>query len=254
MKVKKLRDRFVRILPIMAFVIVLFSTREVNAMHVMEGFLPVTWAIVWSVLALPFVILGIRQMKKHATDSRLTMLLVLAGAYIFVLSAMKIPSVTGSCSHPTGTGLSAILFGPLVTSVLGLIVLLFQALLLAHGGLTTLGANTFSMAIVGPIVAFAVYKLIVNKKVTYKENKGRMLFGVFLAAALADLITYVVTAFQLALAHPGAGFGSSFAKFLSIFAVTQIPLAVVEGILTTIIFSVIAERNQNELRQLAVVA
>ncbi len=57
---------------------------------------------------------------------------------LFVLSALKLPSVTGSCSHPTGVGLAAILFGPTAASVLGLIVLLFQALLLAHGGLTTI--------------------------------------------------------------------------------------------------------------------
>ena len=43
----------------------------------------------------------------------------------------------------TGTGLGAILFGPSAVSILGLIVLLFQAILLAHGGLTTIGANTF---------------------------------------------------------------------------------------------------------------
>ena len=67
---------------------------------------------------------------------------------MFVLSALKIPSLTGSCSHPTGVGLGAILFGPSVMSVLGTIILLFQSLLLAHGGLTTLGANAFSMAIV----------------------------------------------------------------------------------------------------------
>lgn len=35
-------------------------------------------------------------------------------------------------------------------AVLGTITLLFQALLLAHGGLTTLGANVFSMAIAAP--------------------------------------------------------------------------------------------------------
>ena len=45
-------------------------------------------------------------------------------------------------------------------SLLGIIVLLFQALLLAHGGLTTLGANTFSMAIAGPFVSFGIYKLL----------------------------------------------------------------------------------------------
>ena len=59
----------------------------------------------------------------------------------------------------TGTGLGAILFGPLAVSILGIIVLIFQAVLLAHGGLTTLGANTFSMAVAGPFLSFAVYKI-----------------------------------------------------------------------------------------------
>ncbi|MCB6480775.1 energy-coupling factor ABC transporter permease, partial [Streptococcus parasanguinis] len=80
------------------------------------------------------------------------------GAFIFILSSLKIPSVTGSSSHPTGVGLGTAMFGPSVISVLGTICLLFQALLLAHGGLTTLGANAFSMAVVGPFVGFAVYK------------------------------------------------------------------------------------------------
>ena len=84
----------------------------------------------------------------------------MCGAFAFVLSALKIPSAFGSCSHPTGVGLGAILFGPTATAVLGLIVLLFQALLLAHGGLTTLGANVFSMAIVGPFVSFGLYALL----------------------------------------------------------------------------------------------
>ncbi len=90
---------------------------------------------------------------------RTKLLLASAGAFAFVLSALKIPSVTGSCSHPTGTGLGAVLFGPSVMAVLGAIVLLFQALLLAHGGLTTLGANIMSMAVVGPWVAYGVFRL-----------------------------------------------------------------------------------------------
>ena len=97
-------------------------------------------------------------------------LIAMAGAFIFVISSLKIPSVTGSCSHMTGTGLGAILLGPAAVSVLGIIVLLFQAVLLAHGGLTTLGANTFSMAIAGPFVSFGLYhlcrKLKVNSRVS----------------------------------------------------------------------------------------
>ncbi|MEM5816907.1 MAG: energy-coupling factor ABC transporter permease, partial [Desulfitobacterium hafniense] len=153
--------------------------------------------------------------------------------------------VTGSCSHPTGVGFGAILFGPTAMAVIGVIVLLFQALLLAHGGLTTLGANTFSMAVVGPFVAFGVYKLV-------QKFKGPQWLGVFLAASLGDLATYVMTSIQLALAFPSevGGFAASLTKFASIFAVTQIPLAISEGILTVIIFNALASYGKSELQDL----
>lgn len=130
----------------------------------------------------------------------------------------------------TGTGLGAILFGPTAISILGLIVLLFQALLLAHGGVTTLGANTFSMAIAGPFVSFGVYQLCKKCNVNRKVS-------VFLAACLGDLFTYCVTSIQLALAHPSetGGVAASAVKFLAIFAPTQLPLAIIEGIVTVII-------------------
>ena len=203
------------------------------SMHIMEGFLPIKWAVLWFVVCIPFWVLGIRKLKVLSKgSSQEKMMLGLAGAFIFVLSALKIPSVTGSSSHPTGVGLSAILYGPYVTSILGTIVLIFQAGLLAHGGFTTLGANSFSMAIVGPIVAYVVYKLLKNK------NKS---VAVFAAAALGDLFTYVVTAIQLALANPSAtgGFTESLIKFLMVFAVTQIPLAIIEGLLTNIIVNIL---------------
>ena len=165
-----------------------------SAMHIMEGFLPPVWSVSWGVLCIPFVVAGFFSISKTVRENpRAKLILAMAGAFAFVLSALKIPSVTGSCSHPTGTGLGAILFGPLAMSVLGLIVLLFQAVLLAHGGLTTLGANTFSMAVVGPLAAFGIYKLV-------KKLKGPQWLAVFLAAALGDLITYCVTSVQLALA------------------------------------------------------
>lgn len=220
------------------------------AMHIMEGFLPIGWSILWTVTAVPFILAGIFSIKRTLTKNpRLKMLLGLVGAFAFVLSALKIPSVTGSCSHPTGVGLGAILFGPTVMAVLGSIVLLFQALLLAHGGITTLGANVFSMAIIGPLIAFGVYRLI-------KRLGGPSWLGVFLAAFLGNLCTYVATSFQLALAFPAeiGGFAASLAKFLGIFAVTQIPLAVSEGILTVLVFNVLFVYNKNELRELSVIS
>ena len=217
-----------------------------GAMHIMEGYLPLSHSVVWGVVCLPFVVLGIARIRKIVETHRKTLLLLaMAGAYCFLLSALKLPSVSGSSSHPTGTGLGAILFGPAPMAVLGLIVLLFQAVLLAHGGLTTLGANTFSMAIAGPFVSFGVYalcrKLNVNRKI-----------GVFLAAALGDLLTYVVASIQLALAHPSAtgGFVGSLTEFLGIFAVTQVPLAIVEGLLTVVVVLALENLARPELKEL----
>ena len=61
--------------------------------------------------------------------------------------------------------------------------------------------------------------------------------GIFLAAAIGDLFTYCVTSLQLALAYPSAqgGIAASAVKFLAVFAPTQVPLAVIEGILTVVI-------------------
>ncbi len=179
---------------------------------------------------IPIVAVGIYQLTKIVKKTpEAKPLLALMGAFIFVVSALKLPSVFGSSSHPTGSGLAAIIFGPAVASVLSMIALVFQATLLAHGGITTLGANVFSMGIVGPFVAWLIW--IVCKKLRVPTQAA-----VFLAVASSDLMTYVTTSFQLALAFPASGFTQAFLQFATIFAVTQIPLAIAEGILAIFVF------------------
>ncbi|TDA63832.1 MAG: energy-coupling factor ABC transporter permease [Clostridia bacterium] len=212
-------------------------------MHIAEGFLPWQWCLFWAAVTIPFFLHGLRAIERATRESPdLKMLLGLAGAFTFVLSALKLPSVTGSSSHPTGVGLGTLLFGPTAMTVLGSIVLLFQALLLAHGGLTTLGANTFSMAVAGPLVAYGTYRGL-------RLVRAPSWLAVFLASALADLATYVVTALQLALAFPAAtgGVAASAVKFMGIFAVTQVPLAAIEGLVTVLVFNLVAGSNQEEL-------
>jgi len=229
----------------LSFYLVIGSPTPAYAMHIAEGFLPLQWAIFWWVVALPFFLVGLRSLTRITQKNpELKLLLALAGAFTFVLSALKIPSVTGSCSHPTGTGLGTVLFGPSVMTVLGGLVLLFQALLLAHGGLTTLGANMFSMAIVGPFVAYFVYQVVLRT--------GRQRVAIFLASFLEDLLTYITTSIQLALAFPTAtgGFMASFLKFAGIFAVTQIPLAISEGLLTVLVWNWLQSYCQGELETL----
>lgn len=227
-----------------AFAVMFAITPAVNAMHIMEGYLPVTFCIAWGALCVPFLVTGFISLKKRLKENRKTITLIaMAGAFIFVISSLKIPSVTGSCSHMTGTGLGAILFGPAAVSILGIIVLLFQAILLAHGGLTTLGANTFSMSIAGPLLSFAIYKLCLKAKVNKRVT-------VFLAACLGDLFTYCVTSIQLALAYPSetGGIAASAVKFLGVFAPTQLPLAIIEGLLTVVIVMALESYAKPELK------
>lgn len=215
-----------------------------GAMHIMEGYLPPTLCIAWGAVCIPFLVKGFLEIKKIFSENpRAITILAMSGAYIFVISALKIPSVTGSCSHMTGTGLGAILFGPCTTSILGITVLIFQAILLAHGGLTTLGANTFSMAIAGPFVSFGIYQIF--KK--FNLNKRA---GVFLAAAIGDLVTYCVTSIQLGIAYPSmeGGVSTSVLEFLGVFAPTQIPLSIVEGLLTVIIVITLENYAKQELK------
>ena len=228
-----------------AFALLFAVAPTVNAMHIMEGYLPAGYCVAWGVICLPFLIAGFISLKKKIkTNRRNLTLIAMSGAFIFVISSLKIPSVTGSCSHMTGTGLGAILFGPASVSVLGIIVLIFQAVLLAHGGLTTLGANTFSMAVAGPFVSYGVFLLCKKANVNRKVS-------VFLAATLGDLFTYCVTAIQMAFAHHAdTSIAGAMGKFLTVFAPTQIPLAIIEGILTVLIISALETYAKPELRSI----
>jgi len=148
-------------------------------LHIMEGFLPIEWSVAWYAFSMPFIAYGAWRVKKIIEeDPSNKALIAVAGAFIFVLSALKIPSVTGSCSHPTGTGIAVVLFGPAITAFLSAIALLYQALLLAHGGITTLGANTASMGIIGPFAGWIVYR--------FAKKHLSVVSATFIAAVVAD--------------------------------------------------------------------
>lgn len=211
-------------------------------MHIAEGFLPVRDAAAWTLVAAPFVAHGARRLARIATQSPAAGLtLGAAGGFTLLLSSLKLPSLAGSSSHPTGVALGAVICGPSTMAAIGCPVLLVQALLLAHGGLTTLGANTVSMAVVGPWVSWAVWRTL-----------GRLGVGdasLFVATALGALATYMTTALQLALAFPDAsgGISGAFLKFAGVFLLPQLPLAVAEGWFTVAAYHVLRGRQLDSL-------
>jgi cobalt/nickel transport system permease protein len=99
------------------------------------------------------------------------------------------------------------------------------------------------MAIAGPFVSYGIYQLCKKLKVNRRV-------GIFLAAAVGDLFTYCVTSIQLALAFPSeqGGVLASAVEFLGVFAPTQLPLAIVEGLLTVMIMLALENYAQQELK------
>jgi cobalt/nickel transport system permease protein len=105
------------------------------------------------------------------------------------------------------------------------------------------------MAIVGPWAGYGAHRLV-------RRCGGGLLGGVFAGMAVADLATYVTTALQLAWAHPDAesGFLGAAVKFLGVFAITQIPLAIAEGFLGVLLFRVLIVNARPELERLGLLA
>ena len=85
---------------------VLFVPQSAYAMHIMEGYLPAGYCIAWGAVCLPFLAAGYLRTTGNwiKEQKKALILLAMSGAFIFVISSLKIPSVTGSCSHMTGTG------------------------------------------------------------------------------------------------------------------------------------------------------
>ncbi|MCD5424882.1 MAG: energy-coupling factor ABC transporter permease [Methanosarcinaceae archaeon] len=220
-------------------------------MHIAEGFLPPIWAILWTLLSLPFVAYGIQKLNKTTKENpESKSLIVVSGAFIFVLSSLSIPSIVGTSSHPLGITISSVLFGPFITAVLSTIVLFYQALFLGHGGLTTLGANIFSMGIIGPFVAYWTYKWCQKLNIN-------ALISIFIATITCNIATYLITAIQLVTAIiylPNAvSFIDAFMPIIIIFTTIQTSIAVVEGIITAVIFKFIIDVKSSVLIQLKVI-
>ncbi len=224
--------------------VVVAGRGEAFAMHISEGILPIQWAGLWFVVAIPFIAWGLRDIKKRAeADAKYKALVGMVGAAIFIISCMPVP-VAGSCSHPCGTGLGAILIGPGATIVVASIALLLQGLFLAHGGLSTLGADIVSMGVAGALAGYWVFR-------GFRKLGFSFVVAAFAAGMISDWAAYSVTSLELA-----AGLGESgnvwqmFAGLLIAFMPTQIPLGVFEGFLAAGDYKFIKSRRPEMLAEM----
>ncbi|MCX7613509.1 MAG: energy-coupling factor ABC transporter permease [Caldimicrobium sp.] len=221
----------------------LFVPRELYAMHISEGILSLNWALLWWAIAILTLGLALRRLNFYLKeDPQRKAVFAFVTAFVFLVSVIPIPvPFAGTCSHPVGVAAGVFLLGLSGSIVAGFIVLLLQALLLAHGGLSSLGANTVAMAVVGSLSAYLVI-LIFSRAFIPLYMKA------FLSGVIADWATYGVTALQLALAlSEGEPWGSLWVKILLAFTPTQVPLGLLEGVITAGVVTAIAKRRSNLL-------
>jgi len=146
-------------------------------MHIPDGYLsPSTCAVLYGA-AVPFWYAAFGRVKR-LLNTRLVPLLAVASAFCFVIMMFNIPLPGGTTGHAVGVGAAAIVLGPWASMLSLSIALLIQALFFGDGGVTTLGANCFNMAIVGSLVAHLVYRVVAGRKALTSSRRT-------MAAALA---------------------------------------------------------------------
>lgn len=231
-------------------VVCLLGATPAFAMHISEGILPFSWALLWYLAVAPFVALGVRRLNALAREDLSAKPLVgLLAAVVFIISCMPIPVPTaGTCSHPCGTGVAAILVGPLVSVLIAAVALLIQALFLAHGGLSTLGANTFSMGVIGSFAGWLAFR-------GARRLGGSLAVSGFIAGIMADWGTYAWTSLILASGIRGeAAFLPLFAQVTLAFIPTQLPLGILEGVITAGMLTLLQRKRPDLLVKMRVIA
>jgi len=224
-----MRDSIIKIILVsLVYCGTVLSTDIAYAMHISEGILPFSWAAFWFILAIPFVAYGLYSLNKRSReDMSFKPLAGLMAAVVFIISCMPVPvPFAGTCSHPCGTGISGILVGPAISVVITAVALLIQAILLAHGGLSTLGADIVSMGVMGSFTGYFTFRIL-------RAVRMNLAVAGFMAGLLADWATYLTTSVELASGIKGeSAFLPLFWKVLVAFIPTQLPLGILEGAIT----------------------
>ncbi|WP_319506394.1 cobalt transporter CbiM [uncultured Methanolobus sp.] len=161
-------------------------------MHIPDSFIPMSQAIIYWLIALPFVFMSLKWARKELDDLKVPILAALA-AGIFAIQALNIPIGMGTSGHMVGATLVAIIFGSPMAGVLVLtLVLLVQGFVFGDGGITTMGANILNMGVISGFVGYYTFVAL--------RNKAGIKGASFVGAWLGLFISAIVCAVQMAIA------------------------------------------------------
>jgi len=128
-------------------------------LHIPDGYLsPSTCAVMYAASA-PCWWAALRRTRRKLFGRTLPLVSLFA-AFSFVVMMFNLPLPGGTTGHAVGVGIAAIVLGPWASLLAISLALTIQALFFGDGGITTLGANCFNMAIAGSFAAWAIYHVV----------------------------------------------------------------------------------------------
>jgi cobalt/nickel transport system permease protein len=174
-------------------------------MHIPDGYLsPSTCAALYALSGSGWYV-ALRKIKRLLMTRAIPLISVFA-AFSFVVMMFNLPLPGGTTAHAVGIAVAAIVLGPWGAILALSIALAIQALLFGDGGITTLGANCFNMAIVGSLVASGVYRLIAGGSADGARRRvvGAAIAG-YVSINAAALLAALEFGIQPRLFHDAAG-------------------------------------------------
>ena len=174
-------------------------------MHIPDGYLsPSTCGVLYVGAGAGWY--GALKRVKRALLGRVIPLISVFAAFSFVVMMFNLPLPGGTTGHALGVTIAAIVLGPSGAILALSIAIAIQALFFGDGGITTLGANCFNMAIIGSLVAYASYRLIAaGASLTSRRRVIAAAIAGYLAVNAAALIAAVEFGIQPILFHDASG-------------------------------------------------
>jgi cobalt/nickel transport system permease protein len=160
-------------------------------LHIPDGFLNGATSAGTAVIAAGGLGYSIKRAGAHLQENRIA-LTGLVAAFIFALQMLNFPVAAGTSGHLLGGALAVILVGPWLGITAVSVVVIIQALVLADGGVSALGANILNMALVTGFVGWGVFRMMVK---TLPRSWTTVLVSSFtaaLASVVASSIAFVV--------------------------------------------------------------
>ena len=169
----------------------------IPSLHIPDGFLAPEVSIALWVATAVVIGIALRRIATERTNAPArTVLMGIAGAFIFAAQMFNFPVAAGTSGHLLGGVLAGVLLGPWAGSVVMATVIGIQALLFQDGGLLALGANIFNMGVIGTLGGTLVARGIAA---TLGGTRRATLLGVGVAAWLSVMAAAGFTTLQLGL-------------------------------------------------------